>query len=134
MLPYFEPEIVPKVLEPGVRRFGLDEADAGANCRAVVEAQMMSMRIHSRWMGVRPTRVYATGGASENPEILRIMADVQNCPVFRFEVSNSAALGAALRAARAHLAAGGDAPPWEEVVAQWPIHLVLVPSGRPARP
>jgi xylulokinase len=117
MLPWFEPEIVPKVLKPGVRRFDLDEADAAANCRAVVEAQMMSMRIHSRWMGVRPTRIYATGGASENPEILRVMADVQKCPVYRFEVSNSAALGAALRAAQAYLAEAGEAAGWEEVVA-----------------
>jgi xylulokinase len=117
MLPYFEPEIVPKVLEPGVRRFGLDEGDAAANCRAVVEAQMMSMRIHSRWMGVRPREVYATGGASQNAEILRIMADVQRCPVYRFEVSNSAALGAALRAAQAQMAEQGEAPAWEDVVA-----------------
>jgi xylulokinase len=117
MLPWFEPEIVPKVLEPGVRRFGLDEADAAANCRAVVEAQMMSMRIHSRWMGVTPTRIYATGGASENAEILQIMADVQKCPVFRFDVSNSAALGAALRAAQAHLSEAGEAAAWEDVVA-----------------
>ncbi|MHC4481388.1 MAG: xylulokinase, partial [Planctomycetota bacterium] len=117
MLPYFEPEIVPKVLEPGVSRFGLDEDDAAANCRAVVEAQMMSMRIHSRWMSVRSSRIYATGGASANPEILRIMADVHDCPVHRFEVSNSAALGAALRAAQAHLAQAGQPPPWEEVVA-----------------
>jgi len=35
MLPYFEPEIVPRVLKPGVQRFGgLDENDAPANCRA----------------------------------------------------------------------------------------------------
>ncbi len=117
MLPYFEPEIVPKVLEPGVRRFGLDAADAEANCRAVVEAQMMSMRIHSRWMGMRPSKIYATGGASRNPEILRIMADAQDCPVYRFEVAKSAALGAALRAAHAHLAAGGQAQGWDEIVA-----------------
>ena len=117
MLPYFEPEIVPKVLEPGVQRFGLQEDDAAANCRAVVEAQMMSMRIHSGWMGVRPKEIYATGGASENPEILRIMADVHRCPVYRFEVSNSAALGAALRAAQAQMAEGGEAPAWQDVVA-----------------
>jgi len=116
MLPYFEPEIVPKVLEPGVRRFGLDEGDAASNCRAVVEAQLMSMRIHSRWMRVKPRQIYATGGASRNPEILRIMADVQNCPVYRFEVSNSAALGAALRAAHAWLVERGERPSWADVV------------------
>jgi sugar (pentulose or hexulose) kinase len=42
---------------------------------------------------------------------------VQNCPVYRFEVSNSAALGAALRAAQAWLAEAAESPSWEEVVA-----------------
>jgi xylulokinase len=117
MLPYFEPEIVPKVLEPGVRRFVLDPNDAQANCRAVVEAQMMAMRIHSQWMGIRPSKIYATGGASRNAEVLRVMADVHNCPVYQFEVSKSAALGAALRAAHAWLAERGEEPAWKEVVA-----------------
>ena len=111
MLPWYEPEIVPHVLEPGVWRHQLDSGDAARNCRAVVEAQMMSMRIHSEWMGERPARVYATGGASANPEILQVMADVHGCPVHRFEVTNSAALGAALRAAQAD---SGDG--WTEVV------------------
>lgn len=116
MLPYFEPEIVPKVLEPGVRRFDLDENDADANCRAVVEAQMMSMRIHSEWMGRSPSEIYATGGASANDAILQVMADVHQCPVFRFEVSNSAALGAGLRAAQAYLEERGEEADWEDVV------------------
>ena len=117
MLPYFEPEIVPRVLEPGVRRFGLEEGDAAGNCRAVVEAQMLSMRIHSGWMGVRPSAIYATGGASVNREILQIMADVHQCPVHRFEVTNSAALGAALRAAHGYLLASGHNAIWEELIA-----------------
>ncbi|MEM7395836.1 MAG: FGGY-family carbohydrate kinase, partial [Verrucomicrobiota bacterium] len=116
MLPYFEPEIVPKVLTPGVHRFDLDESNPDANCRAVVEAQMMSMRIHSEWMGVRPSRIYATGGASANPEILQIMADVHGCPVYRFETTNSAALGAALRAAHGYLVDTGEPADWNEVV------------------
>jgi len=116
MLPYFEPEIVPKVLKPGVRRRNLDENDTEGNCRAVVEAQMMSMRIHSEWMGERPVKIYATGGGSKDVEILQIMADVNNCPTIRFEVSNSAALGAALRAAHGHLAKKGTAPDWETLV------------------
>ncbi len=117
MLPYFEPEIVPKVLEPGVRRFDLGRSDLPGNCRAVVEAQMMSMRIHSEWMNCRPAKIYATGGASENQEILTIMANVHNCPVYRFEVSNSAALGAALRAYHGHLKISGLSPEWPEVLA-----------------
>jgi len=116
MLPYFEPEIVPKVLTPGVRRILLDETDAAGNCRGVVEAQMMSMRIHSQWMGEPPTQIYATGGASANPQILQIMADVFQCPVYRQETPNSAALGAALRAAHAWHLHGGDEMPWPDVV------------------
>ena len=111
MLPWFEPEIVPRVLTPGVQRRNLDPSEVPANCRAVVEAQMMSMRIHSEWMGEAPTQIFATGGASANREILQVMADVHQCPVHRFETTNSAALGAALRAAHAH-----SGQTWEEVV------------------
>ena len=116
MLPYFETEIVPRVLEPGVRRFNLAEDDAAANCRAVAEAQMMSMRIHSEWMGVRPDRLYATGGASIDTDLLQVMADVHGCPVSRFTVTNSAALGAALRAAHGWLRAEGKDPGWGAIV------------------
>ena len=38
MLPWFEPEIVPRVNKPGIRRFNLDEKNVAANCRAIFEA------------------------------------------------------------------------------------------------
>lgn len=117
MRPYFEPEIVPNVLESGVRRFDLEEDDAARNCRAVVEAQMMSMRLHSEWIDVRPVAIYATGGASANREILPVMADVHGCPVQRFEVTNSAASGAARRAAHGYFLERGEERGWEEIVA-----------------
>ena len=130
MLPYFEPEIVPNVLEPGVRRFGLEEDDIPGNCRAVVEAQMISMRIHAQWMGVRPEEIYATGGASTNRALLQVMADVQGCPVHRFETTNSAALGAALRAAHGYLLQSGREMPWDEVVSEFAVPV----SGSIVRP
>ena len=117
MLPWFEAEIVPRVNRPGVRRHQLDPYDGPANCRACVEAQMLSMRLHSAWMGEAPQRIYATGGASSNPEILRVMADVHNAPVFRQETANGAALGAALRAAHAWAKEQGDDISWKEIVA-----------------
>jgi xylulokinase len=117
LLPWFDAEIVPRVNTPGVHRFDLDAGNAAANCRAVVEAQMMSMRLHSRWMKVAPRRIYATGGASINRAILQVMADVMNCPVLRIQVSRSAALGAALRAAHGWLIHTGQKPDWEDVVA-----------------
>jgi len=117
LLPWFEPEITPNVQDPGVRRYGLREDDGPANVRAVVEAQMMTMAIHSRWMGVKPESSYATGGASWNKEILHIMSQVFDAEVYQFEVGNSAALGAALRAYHADETEAGGSRSWEEVIA-----------------
>jgi xylulokinase len=117
LLPWFEAEIVPRVNRPGIHRFDLDERDAPANCRAIVEAQMMSMRIHSEWMKVQPKQIHATGGASANTTILQVVADVFDCSVFRIEVAKSAALGAALRAAHGWFVHSGKKPTWQEIVA-----------------
>jgi xylulokinase len=117
MLPWFDPEITPLVLEPGVKRYGIEPADAEANVRAVVEAQMMSLALHSRWMGVRIATIYATGGASANRDMLQIMADVFDADVLQLETGNSAALGAALRAFHADRVADGHPLPWEDVIA-----------------
>src|SRR5579859_1859841 len=117
LLPWFEAEIVPRVNRPGIHRFDLDKQDAAANCRATVEAQMLSKRLHAQWMKVEPDCIYATGGASNDPALLRVMADVMNCRVLRIEISKSAALGAALLAARGWLVQAGEKPGWEEVVA-----------------
>jgi len=116
MLPWFEPEIVPRVLTPGIHRLNLDATNAAANCRAVVEAQMMSMKLHSQWMGIQPTSIRATGGGAKDREILQVMADVMDCPVHQFEVSKTAALGAALRAAHAWQKASGKPLSWAQIV------------------
>lgn len=117
LLPWFDAEIVPRVNKPGIHRFHLDEKDAAANCRAVFEAQMLSMRLHSQWMEVAPEQIFATGGASNNPQLLQVMADVLNCRVVRIEVSKSAALGAALTAAHGFLVAGGKSAAWDKLCA-----------------
>ena len=117
LLPWFEAEIVPRVNRPGIHRFELDSKNAAANCRAIFEAQMLSMRLHSQWMQVAPGKIFATGGASNNRALLQILADVMNCRVLRIEVSKSAALGAALQAAHGFLAAAGKNPAWEKLVA-----------------
>lgn len=117
MLPWFEPEITPAVLSPGVRRYGLDERDAAGNVRAVIEGQMMATVRHCRWMG-RPARaIHATGGGARNREILQVMADVHGGDVYRLPAGESAALGAALRAFHGHEVARGRQVVWEEIVA-----------------
>ena len=128
LLPWFDPEITPTVLEPGARRYGLDRADAAASVRAVVEAQMLALAIHSEWMGVKVSQIHATGGASQNRAILQTMADVFGAEVCVVGGGNAAALGAALRAYHADELARGHEMPWEEVVAgftePWPASTV----------
>ena len=127
MLPWFEPEITPPVRRTGVRRFNLDDADASANVRAVIEAQMMAMRRHSPWRDVPPARSHATGGASANREILQVMADVFAADVHQMAGGNSACLGAALRAFHADRLAAGHEIDWDEIVAGF---TVPVPGSR----
>ena len=116
MLPWFEPEITPRVLTPGARTRDLDPTDARANVRALVEGQIMAMRRHSRWMGVPIDTLHATGGAAVTREILQIIADVFDAEVRVFEVVNSTALGAALRAWHADALGAGTPVSWDEVV------------------
>jgi len=116
MIPWFVPEITPLVLQPSAQRLGLDPRDAVANVRAVVEGQLMSMALHSRWMGVSVSAIHATGGAAANLEILRVMADVFGAEVRRSTVGNAAALGAALRAVYADRLADGSPMGWDDVV------------------
>ena len=83
----------------------------------MIDAQMMTMALHSRWMGVEIDTIHATGGASANRAILQTMADVFGAAVYQLEVGNSAALGAALRAAHADMSAGPHSRrEWDDVV------------------
>jgi xylulokinase len=100
MLPYFDEEITPMSQHAQVYRFGLEESDGAANCRAVLEAQFMSMRLHSSWMP-KPKSISVTGGASQNKTILQIIANVFGAEVKRLKTTGGAGLGAALRAYQA---------------------------------
>jgi xylulokinase len=115
LLPWFDAEITPTVLEPEVHRYWLDESDGPRNVRAVVEAQMMSMSLHSQWMGVKVDTIHATGGAARNRDMLKIMADVLGADVYQFEVGNSACLGAALRALHADRRQEDPSVSWDDV-------------------
>jgi len=115
LLPWFAPEITPRVEQPGVHRFDLAADDHPANVRAVIEAQMIATTLHSEWMGVEVDTIYATGGASRNRGILQVMSDVHNARVYQLETGNSAALGAALRAYHAHFVANGQPMEWDDV-------------------
>ncbi|HTA92981.1 MAG TPA: FGGY family carbohydrate kinase [Polyangiaceae bacterium] len=118
MLPYFVPEMTPKVLEPRVELEGSPEfcsfKDAAACARAVVETQVLSMQRHSDWIGERPRVVRVTGGAAKNRGILQVLADVFEAEICTLSVANSSALGGALRAAQAV-----EGLPWSELYARF---------------
>lgn len=105
LLPFFVPEITPKITEPTVRLFGDAEFVAWqrpqALVRAIVEAQALSMKRHSDWIGPSPETILVTGGASRNRGILQVLADVFQAEIRTLTVDNSSALGGALRAAQA---------------------------------
>ncbi|CAG8611737.1 3821_t:CDS:2 [Ambispora gerdemannii] len=74
--------------------------DSKYNVRAILESQFMSMRIRTEKLisGKKWKRINAIGGASENTEILKVLADVFGVDVWRYSGRNSAGYGAALKA------------------------------------
>lgn len=100
-LPFYGPEITPRHdFTSPLTRF-TDDPSPELRIRSLLEGQFLNMRLHSAWMGVATERIRLTGGASQNDGIAQLVADVFQAPVERFEVANSAALGAALIAATA---------------------------------
>jgi xylulokinase len=116
LLPWFEPEITPPVALGDARTFGVAPDDAPANVRGLVEAQLLAARRHSTWIASRVEAIHATGGAAVNQAILQVMADVFGADVYRFDVSNSAALGAALRACHADVVTREGRASWQDIV------------------
>jgi xylulokinase len=105
MLPFYGPEITPRHDFTGPVLQGSADFESGTapglQVRALLEGQFLNMRLHSQWMEVKAERIRLTGGASKNDGIAQLVADVFQAPVERLDVSNSAALGAALIAAAA---------------------------------
>ena len=98
------PEITPSIPRSGTRRFGKDGARVpsfapATEARAVLEGQFLSMRAHGESIGISGAkRLIATGGASGNKAILQVLADVFGAPVYVSSQTDSASLGAAVRA------------------------------------
>lgn len=133
ILPYFFPEIVPQVLKPKVYRFGFDENDIEGNVRGIIEAQFLSMRLHSEWIKEKPIEIYATGGASVNKDILQVLANIFKIKVRALEFTDSAALGAAIRAAKSYYDSKNMIKTWEDVVNKFidlQKSIVIVPNEK----
>lgn len=100
-LPWFEAEITPPVLTPGLRaNFDFKAAAPEVRIRAAVEGQALALRSHALWIGTFGT-IRVTGGASKSPGIRQTLADVFQARVESIAVADSAALGGAMLAAHA---------------------------------
>jgi xylulokinase len=103
MVPFFGAETTPRVHQAGIELHGesafAQGLDRSGQPRAVVEAQALLMRHYCGWMGTPVGELRLAGGASRNPGLQRVLADVFQLPVSPLLVSNASALGAALRAA-----------------------------------
>jgi len=100
-LPWFEAEITPPVLKPGLRaNFDFAAAAPAVRIRAAVEAQALALRSHALWIGTFGT-LRVTGGASKSLGIRQTLADVFQARVESIAVADSAALGGAMLAAHA---------------------------------
>lgn len=128
MLPFFGPEITPRVESSDASYVGWveGERDPASVVRAVLEGQFLNMKVHSRWLGVDPETIYLTGGASQNDGIAQTVANVFGVPVSRLSVAGSAALGAAMRAA--HAACGVDLEALENAFCQPESGSTLTPE------
>ena len=116
MIPWRWPDITPRVLRPGVRYFGGLAPDDRAGCvRGVAEAQACALRLHAQGMGPLPESLLVTAGGSENAGLLQILADVFGVPVRTIAIRDSAALGAALRAAHLFLKDQGTPRSWKDL-------------------
>uniref|UniRef100_A0A0B7A0A0 Xylulose kinase n=1 Tax=Arion vulgaris TaxID=1028688 RepID=A0A0B7A0A0_9EUPU len=89
----------------------VDSFSPEVEVRAVLEGQFIARRVHSENAGFQlgpKTKVIATGGGSQNVDILQVLSDVFNSPVYVKDVPNSACFGCALRAK--HTLLGNDVP------------------------
>ena len=99
MLPFLFPESTPAVSKPGIiRNFAPAEVSAGETIRALLESQMLTMFYHAE-LKRHPERIRLTGGASASPLLRQLAADIFQAPVLIGGSAETAALGAAMRAA-----------------------------------
>ncbi len=100
---------------------GLNTANMAAPqmARAVVEGVMLGLGYAMRRfaeLGVIPTEIRLTGGASKSAVLRQIAADIFGCPIATLQSSEAAALGAALQAAAHYSLSAAHPVSLEELV------------------
>lgn len=104
ILPFYFDEICPPLKSSDIVFAGKNEEEYSPSEKIAefLSAQFMNMRAHAIAMtGGVPKFIALTGGASKSAGIRRLIADVFGAETAKMESENSAALGAAMRAANA---------------------------------
>lgn len=101
--------------------------------RAVVEGQFLAKRVHAERLGFTTGgRVLATGGASKNPGIIQVLADVFGASVYTLgkASANAACLGAAYLALFGSYKKAEPGLSFDNVISEAePFHLAAKPSA-----
>ena len=98
ILPFLVDEIYPAV-EATTQVADFAKWDVGTALVALIESQFINLRLQSKFHLPDVKLIRLTGGASRNTAIAQIIADIFQAKVECIQSSNSAALGAAMRAA-----------------------------------
>ncbi|MCM8540111.1 MAG: FGGY family carbohydrate kinase [Lentisphaeraceae bacterium] len=101
LLPWLIDEITPKAQASKESSYALHNSNNSSDIRKFIEGQFINMLVHSEWMGETINHIILTGGASQNDALAQVIADVFQAKIERLTVSNSAALGSAMRAYQA---------------------------------
>lgn len=103
--------------------------------RAVVEGQFLAKRVHAKRLGFSfGGRVFATGGASKNPGIIQVLADVFGASVYTLgkASANAACLGAAYLAFYGSRKKDDDALEFSDVVSNAGSFTLVAEPNRDA--
>ena len=108
---FFDTEIIPKGVKGEFYFLNRElvtstEIVDGYHPRLIVESQSLIKYHYTSILGLTPKRIICQGGGSKNREILQIISNVFNAPVFTLKAANGASLGGCYRAMYAVL--GGE--------------------------
>lgn len=103
ILPFCFDEISPRINSSCAKFIGIKKEDCPKNeaVRLFIEGQFLNMFLQAKKMKASPSKIVLTGGAAKSEGIAQTIADIFDAPVYNLNsAQNSAALGAALRAAQ----------------------------------
>ncbi|KAK2703551.1 hypothetical protein QYM36_018018 [Artemia franciscana] len=133
---YDTQEITPKIL--GRFRFDPDGKvissypSAAHEARALIEGQFLAKKYHLLKAGFLKEfscgRLFVTGGGSKNADILQVISDIFQLPVYSNDSKNSASFGSALLALPNFQRRKNNAPPLDGISTKLGVKITVSPD------